>query len=162
MVEISDLQTGKSVILEPFTKSSITVPLTGEQIEQRRRAESECASNRGVVVEDNGEKMGVPVTRLRDEFGAGFVVDGWISPELGCLALSELAESKSGAHNETLVTQLITSDPPDDLFKVPQGYTERSPAQVDQVYSERYNGNTLFGKKVLDTIEHRYHSGKPY
>ncbi len=161
MVEILDYRKRTSVTLEPFTKSVITVHVSSEEIERKRGLESACASRHGVRTEEEPrQEFGVEATHVRDEFGNGFVFDRWIAPELGCLTLHETAEHRSGARNETKVTQLIRGEPPQELFRVPEDYTERSPFQVDLVYSKKYSGAVLFGERVLDTIERRYHAGR--
>jgi hypothetical protein len=51
-------------------------------------------------------------------------------------------------------------DPPAAMFTAPRDYTERSPQEVERLYTERL-GRGYMGEKAVERLEQRYWKRRP-
>lgn len=145
---IWDLRTRREVTLEPFTKSSMTFYLSDKRVEFYRKRESlECVDLAGTAEGSTKRMMGVDVIRIVDN-SAGFKIDSWVAPSLGCLILQETAIHPSGSRNETVVTQLNLVHPPDALFDTPLDFTERPPQEMENLYRQEFGGKSCIRTRL--------------
>lgn len=162
VVEFYDLRSQRDVLLEPLTRSATTIYFNGKQVESKRRREStECVAMLGDRGDAGVKIMGMAATRIREDSGKfKFQIDSLVSPELGCLVLKETAIHPRGARNEVEITQLSLVEPPDALFQVPIEYVERSPAEKERLWRERFPGHQFYGDALVKVAQKRYEDSR--
>ncbi len=121
---IIDVSYRRRVVVHAATGSVTTYPLSTGAVRKYVADLSSCralASERQAMnnIETVRDKSEVP----------GLIRDRWLAPSLNCFALQE-SVSNGSAHNERVVTSISLGEPDPALFAVPNGYVERSPAEV--------------------------------
>jgi hypothetical protein len=158
---ITDLRRGIQVTTEPFTKSATTLYLSEAEVASLRAAQDACSDSdiRAAVTSSlsvRGHVLGYEVIRVDLHPRPDWQVSSWVAPALNCLEMRRSDSWTDGAHNEFAVTQLDPREPPDALFDVPAGLTERSPAEAESEYAAKYPGKAYLGSRVAGRLEERY------
>jgi hypothetical protein len=172
VIDGSDLRIGKGFVLEPFTRSLTTFYLSDREIGQRRAAQDACGESEVRTAlsaaprtsEPRPAVLGFDLVRVDYAPPSSRRVEivRWVAPSLGCLALRETQSfPATGGHNDLEIVGLNQAEPPDSAFDIPDGYVERSPAEVEAAYSAKY-GKPYYGQPAVAAIDKRYHDHQTY
>jgi hypothetical protein len=87
-------------------------------------------------------------------------IEEWAAPDLDCFPLVQTITQSlaDGMQYKTIrtVTFVVTGEPAESLFTVPENYVERSPAETAVEFSRRYPGRSVAGSETLSRAEDRY------
>lgn len=154
--EINDARRGRSVTLEPFTRSVTTFYYPANKLLEGIRSEATAC---GMATTSRTEPiaiLGYHVSKVMEN-----TFDRWeslVAPGLNCYPLQQTITFRDGGRNERKVTIVIEGEPPDYMFDIPSGYIERSPSQVSAAYGAKFPGHTLWSPKTLQTLDKRYYN----
>lgn len=160
IVDIIDVASSKQIELEPFTKSVSTYYVTQKQLNDLMQAQEACPENVGRITK-RSSLLGYQVYRLHSSHqykGITETDDQWVAPDLACLPLQETYTVSSGPRNEKAVVSLTVEDPPASMFKVPPGYTERSPTEVAAAWTARFPGYVFMPHLQVKLLDERYYA----
>ncbi len=141
---VRDLGAGREVVADGLTDSLTTYPLKPAQAAAQREADTSCRSAGGERKTILGFEAVLVTQDLPGPPDSVRRLESWRAPILGCFSLQEayLMGSPGGAAltvvNESRVLEVKAGSPDPSLFAIPAGYTERSPSEVVQEYSRRY------------------------
>ncbi len=145
----------------PFAKSATALYLSQAEVTSLRAAQDACSDSdiRAAVTSSlsvRGHVLGYEVIRVNLHPRPDWQFSSWVAPALNCLEMRRSDSWTDGAHNEFAVTQFDPHEPPDALFDVPAGLTERSPAEAESEYAAKYPGKAYLGSRVASRLEERY------
>ena len=164
-VTIWDVPNGKRMVLEPFTGSVSTSRLSSSEMANELAVQGTCDTTKSEALrasEAGTTLLGYKAVRFVDpevdeDEEDGFHRETWIARELDCFPLKVTEKwEKHASRNEYTVTKVEEGDPPADLFIVPMEYQERSPGQVEAIYTALY-GKEYFGN-VVARLDSDYYS----
>jgi hypothetical protein len=155
---ILDRQTEREVFLEPQTKSvtAMRLPRATQEKLTSSAWEGSCPVEDMKDATPGGVFFGHQTLHIVKNWGPGVATERWMIPELGCLSVKEI-DTSHGARNVEVVESLQEGEPDRSWTEVPQDYTERSPAAVDDLL-KRTTGGVAFGKGTR--IERMYRERK--
>lgn len=158
-IQIWDRRKGLEIVLEPFTRSKLTLEMTEDLWRQAWDTNHPgCPPENSEVgrnTRDAGDVLGIPVRRMetrRKEMRS----EASVAPAFDCFPLRQIVWFPGGSRNETVTLSVSAGEPDESLFSIPEGYIERSPAELESVYAAKYPGHRFWGKATLDTAETRY------
>ena len=106
--------------------------------------------------------------RIRTRDGTGVLLESWRAPELACEVLRERktlldASGKPVYLNELKEAVSVASGAPAEFFTIPEGYVERSPSEMLELYY-REAGREMHPslRRVLPRADQRYHKGRQH
>jgi len=122
-----DLALEHDLILEPFTKSVITMKKTrAQQLSLLTElAEETCPDESDDVVasEPGGIILGYATTHVTISVCEGAIMeDRWMIPSLRCFSVKEIDRFSDGCRNEFEATSLIEGEPSRSLLSAPSDY----------------------------------------
>jgi hypothetical protein len=159
-VFIWDVPSGHNIMLEPFTKSTMTQHLSPKEISDFLSSQKACSeatlSATGAAATE--QFLGYAVVRVEETSKVMHTVS-WVAPALDCIPLRQtvalLDPKHAGLHHDDVVTQIEERDPPGSMFAVPSDYTERSPIEIQAEYARKFGGIKFWGTSV-DDAERQY------
>lgn len=163
LVKIMNVRTGVWQLLDPVTRSVISINDSPQQVQamiaEMDREES-CPANLAKMPEAE-TMMGHATVYVEEWPTSDIKVEKWMAPDLGCFPLKEIETSAAhgGAYNVHIVTSLQPGEAGSALMQVPDGYTERRPSAVENVH-QRKTGKVFLGPVASSTLEHKYSGGK--
>jgi len=162
--DVYDLQRNVDLLLEPITKSVITMKNTkAEQVSFLEGLWVEnCPDGEEPPIEASepgGTILGYPTTHITVHFNPGVKEEDWMAPKFRCFFLKTILSVHS-SHNETVVTSLVEGEPPRSLLSAPDDYVERAPAEVEKAFALARGGAELFGARQLERLKARYAVGR--
>ena len=165
LVYILDVNSGKEIQLEPFTKSSMTFYLSKEQLTQTLDSRH-CPTNVNALTE-HSKILNYDVVRYRDNSGSSAesptddMDDEWIAPRLACFVLKEIFTESSGPWNRRTVVSLTEGEPPSSMFNIPPEYVERSPREMAAKWSDTFPGSKFLPDSSIRNMDQRYYRERP-
>ncbi len=161
--QILDRQTEREIYLDPRTRSVTTMSFPRakqEALTSHHEAES-CRAEDIANASPDGVFFGHQTLHVTEQWGPASAPDTterWIIPELDCFTVKEIYRS-GGARNEMVVESLQEGEPDRSLAAVPAEYTERSPAEVDNLL-KKATGKPAFGYAWGARMERDYQRRK--
>jgi hypothetical protein len=156
--EIFDVRDERKIIIDPNTKSIITRGYGRQELlgDITNMEDESCPQN--VESLPHSEVYFGYQTRLIKIHDDPLEKERWIIPELECFPVKSIVR-RGTAHNEINAITLNEGEPSRDLAFVPPDYTERSPAEIEQIYF-RSMGEPLFGSAFAQRLEADYQKRK--
>lgn len=159
VLEYVDFARMNAAHLEPVTGSVTTFPLVDRDVPAEATAVFKgCDGSESIARARHSKILGYDVVEVSKTYGAETEVN-WVAPALDCFSLQSTA-SMNGSHNEVTATSVRVGEPSAALFETPAGYVERSPKEVQALYSTRVSGGRLFTDKMLEQVESRYQKAR--
>jgi len=159
-VFIWDTPSRKNIMLEPFTKSSMTQIRSPKEMTDFLSSQKACSE---AILSPNANRsteqlLGYAVVRVEETSNVIHTVS-WVAPDLDCFPLGQtvalLDPKHAGLHHDVIVTKIEDGDPPSSMFTVPSDYTERSPLEIQAEYARKYGGRQFWGT-TADDAERQY------
>jgi hypothetical protein len=155
--EVTDIRRGQYFTLNTSAKNVITfyhAPMDLYKTVQRNQV---CPGEANSPSTQRTTLLGHPVVVFKNVF-PDVTEDVKGALDLDCYPLYMLQTSKSGSVNETEVTSIIATEPPDAFFDVPAEYREVSPSQANAEFARKYPGQSLWSDTFLRVLDKRYYS----
>lgn len=163
MNSATDLRLERELLIEPTTRSVVTFnkPLRELISYVKGQWEESCPGKDDHIerTEPGEAFFGYPTVHVTNRFDEDWKEDRWIIPQLRCFSVKEIDDFGS-SHNELIVTSLVLGEPPRSALSAPEGYTERSPAELVKEYAIANGGEQLFGARVLKKLTQDYEAGR--
>ena len=154
-----DVNSGRQVTLEPFSKSAMTEILTPRHIIRRVRL---CPPGINSPTLEHGWILGYDVVKVTTQYsvskGRKETIEAWMAPTLGCYSLRRSEVGSNGPHNEFEATDVIEGDPPSSMFEVPADYVERSPSELSAEWEARFGKEFWPNSNLIKILDQRYYS----
>lgn len=80
----------------------------------------------------------------------------WMAPALACFVMKGTFTTSSGAWNRMTVVSLTKGQSSPSMFTPAVNYIERSPAQLEQVYADKFSGAVWLPPNALENVERNY------
>jgi hypothetical protein len=170
LVWITDTAHRQQIMLEPFTRSKTTETYTDDEFAAIISANLDENCPAAVPVgrppaEGGGQIFGgtffghAAVYSLnlygnRSGRSGTFEVERWTLTDLNCYPVKEIS-TRGTMRVEAQVDSLTELEPPSNMFNIPEGYTERSPLEMEAAYKERF-GAGFYGEQIVARLEARY------
>lgn len=149
----------KLIWLEPFTESSLTSYLTPQEalnrVQQRRVCDEPSVKQQIEARRITSRKLNQDVVKVTHKRGRATVA-GWVAPARDCIAVEETESFPSGSHTVRWTDTIKAGVPDSSLFEVPNGYVERTPMEMENVYGAKYPGQRIFSASQLAVIGRDY------
>jgi hypothetical protein len=142
--EIFDLRNERKLIVDPSTKSIITRGYGRQELLSNitNMEDESCPDNLESL--PRGEAyLGYRTRFIKTHEDPDTDQERWIVPELECFPVKSVVR-RGSAHNEVNAISLNEGEPSRDLAFVPPDYAERSPSEIEEIYSKSM-GKPLFG-----------------
>ncbi len=142
---------GKEMHVLDDTKSVVTYYRSPVHVEHHIADFESCPPEAEDPTAPRSSRLGYAVVEVKTERTSSREVeddDQWVAPALNCLALAETLTFSGGSRNESEVINVFEGEPPESWFKVPSGFTERSPSQVAAAYAARFPGHKLMSDQA--------------
>ena len=164
LIEIWDKQRSYNVVLETFTKSKITYQYSPSKFAKTISSlqDATCqASEKASKLENSlitfaGHHQNHRVVTVDVNTGESMTTDELFVPELDCFVTRSSVKRSDGAKNETIVQSLQEGSPNEFYFTIPNDYVERSPLEVEKLYSEKFSGTGFFGSSAAKRLNNTY------
>ena len=157
-LEMVDLQRLRYVILEPFTKTSITFNHSRKYL--LGDIEPGCPADVSKNGLPAGQWLGYSVISVKNQLGTEESEEALVAPDLDCYSLHYSRRFASGARNERMVTSILDVPPPAELWEIPVGYVERSPSAASAQYQIQFPRHPLWDGAYLALLDSRYDARK--
>jgi hypothetical protein len=157
VADIVDLKSLKRIAVDSLTKSTMTFYLSPTEMKQVLYS-TDCPANVNTLT-DHSTILGYDAVRRRIKYGSQprySVDDRWIAPALACLPLKDTYVSSRGPWNLETTVSLTVGEPSSSLFAVPSGYVERTPTEVESVWSVTFPGYTWMPTSEVEGLERNY------
>ncbi len=163
---VYDLASGRRVVVEGITESTVTYRLSPQEVAWRRSRVGQCSSN---PLARRSSRLGYEVIeniyKYQTPQGDNQVVE-WRAPMLNCAPLEEryILTKSDGSEfvtNIRTVVNIAMGEPDSSLFSIPARYVERSPSAMMEEYARRYDPSSP--ARDYSKLDQAYlNSGKPY
>jgi len=162
---IQNATQGMRYSIDPLTESITTTPISQKE---RKRLLATSAVCTNLTNPDTNSIMGFSVVRHTWEIpdkDRTLQIEQWRAPALDCFPLREETYEKSATSGSSKlimtreVSEVSLGNPKDELFSIPQNYTERSPSQVIEELHSRFPKQTdrrIEDYKILSQADSRY------
>jgi hypothetical protein len=158
VLEFVDVSRLVTVHVEPVTQSITTRHFSIADLPTEAGAGfPACEGSENAPGLERATMLGFDVVRLSSRDGGDSEVK-WVAPALDCYPLWSLFTAWNGRQVLEIVTDIEVGPPPANLFSPPPGYVERSPRQIQSLYSQRFPDSTYLPNDVLELVERRYHA----
>ena len=160
--DVVDLQLRHDLIVEPLTKSVITLKRSlQEQLSFLDGLWDEnCpdADDHVEATEDGGVLLNYPTVHITTHMDPTWKENRRMIPRLKCFSVKDVDVSGE-SKNERVVTSLVEGEPSRELLAAPAGYAERAPAEVARAYALASGGDQLFVPRLLERLTKEYAAG---
>jgi hypothetical protein len=163
MSSATDLRLEQHLLIEPTTRSVVTFKQSLRDLISSIKGqwEESCPGK-----DDNIEKtepgeafFGYPTIHVTNRFDEDWKEDRWMIPQLRCFSVKE-TDVFGPSRDELIVTSLVVGEPPRSALSAPEGYTERSPAELVKEYAIANGGEQLFDARGLKKFTQDYEAGR--
>ena len=157
LVEFADLGALISVHTEPVTKSAMSRHLKAVDLRSEISSSFEaCDGSEKSPGAEHGELFGLETVHISKKLGSAGIDDKWVAPLLDCYPLRSVYTAQDGRQIKVAATNLSIGEPVGDLFRIPSGYVERSPREIDALYAKSIPGSKYLPEEQLERLEARY------
>ncbi len=150
----------KLIWLEPFTQTAQTHYLPQEEaslrVQEQRLCDEGGMKEQIEAKNDVARKFDQEVVKVTHKPFPDAIATGWVAPGFDCLAMEEMRTYTFGSRRIRSVDKFQPGTPDASLFEVPDGYLERSPAEMESLYDAKYPGYRIFTPSQLATSQHDY------
>lgn len=163
MNSATDLRLQQHLLIEPTTRSAVTFKQSLRELVSSIEGqwEESCpGKDDKIEATQPGEVFfGYPTVHVTKHFDEDWKEDRWMIPQLRCFSVKE-TDVFGPSKDELLVTSLVVGEPPRSALSAPEGYTERSPAELVKEYAIANSGAQLFGARILKKLTQDYEAGQ--
>ena len=160
---VVDLQLQHDLILEPVTKSVVTLNRNREQqlsfLAGLWNENCPDADDHVEATENGGMLLGFPTVHITKHLSPEWKQDRWMITKLKCFSVKDV-DVFGDSRDETLVTSLVEGEPSRSVLSAPGDYTERPPADAAKAYALASGGDQLFHPRLLDRLTKEYKVGR--
>jgi hypothetical protein len=156
--EVTDIRRGRYFILNNSAKTVTTFYNEPADLYKGVKNSQVCPVEAHDPSAQKTTLLGHPVVLLRNVVPGMLTEDVKAALDLDCYPLHVLQTFDSGSVNETEVTSIAATEPPERFFDVPTEYREISPSQVNAEYAQKYPGHSLWSGAFLQVLDRRYYS----
>lgn len=133
---VTNFEKGVKASLSDTNRSISSVPV----MKADRQAKGTCTPNNDVSMMNGYQVFHVSYDFTRPD-GSKDRLEKWISPELGCWALKEVATHNGQILTTKFAKSVVSGEPDPSLFDIPSGYTEMAPTdQINEYHREMQDG----------------------
>lgn len=160
VVEYVDLKSLVAMHSEPVTQSITTRPLSVSEIVIEAAAGFKtCDGSESGKELASATMLGYSVVRVITKDSGGTEVK-WVAPQLDCYPLQSEYTALEGRRVVDVVTNVRAGEPEATLFQVPEGYVERSPREIHDLYGAKIHGGRYLSDHLLEKADKRYQAAR--
>ena len=161
--DVVDLQLHRDLIIEPVTRSVITLKRTREEqlsfLAGLWNENCPDADDHVEAREDGETLLGFPTVHITTRLSPTWKQDRWMVLKLKCFSVKDIDVS-GDSRDETLVTSLSEGEQPRSVLSPPGDYAERAPGEVAKAYALASGGAQIFRPRLLARLAKEYKAGR--
>ena len=164
LAELIDNDHEAKLFLEPVTRSvtSIQYARSDQNKFMAGAWEETCPKDDKdiIVLPDSAVFFGYSTLHVVKKWNSNWTTERWMAPALECFSLKEI-DTLTGARDVITVTSIQEGEPSIDILRTPEGYTERSPVEVESRYTTATGVRSLWGKSLVARLDAEYRASRP-